>query len=194
MLPSLSDLALQEESIDARLAQSHRDRPTQTVLSSVEKTIRIKSKAEFVESMTDALFSEPTKKWATDQENYHIRMDLDLLSPRADPDVATLVIFSVDANMLITDLVWKTINCTEVTPYIRADGCEDGGSTNKIFYKNALSLKQFILHDDLPISERLEVLGIAYDIFVGDEKTPGLSNIQTFSGIPFFHMKPFSQT
>ena len=93
--------------------------------------------------------------------------------------------------MLVTDKAWSSVECTEATEYLRADSCQDGGSTNKLFYKNALSLKQFIL-DDLPQKEKEMVFQKAYQLFVGEEKKPGLSNIQTFSGIPFFHLKPFT--
>jgi hypothetical protein len=125
------------------------------------------------------------------QKDSHVRMDLDLLSKRDDENSATLHVFSVDASMLVKDLTWDSVQCNQPSAYLKADACKDGGSENKLFYKNALSLKQFILHD-LPLEEKRAVVEAAYTLFVGSDKTPGLSNIQTFSGIPFFHMKPFS--
>ena len=78
---------------------------------------------------------------------------------------------------------------------IAVDNCDDGGSKNKLFYKTALSLKQFVL-DEPPIDERLLVLKYAYKLFIekcpNGDCGPGFCNIQTFSGIPFFHMKPYS--
>jgi hypothetical protein len=131
------------------------------------------------------------KEWVVAQKEFHVRMDLDLLSKRADENTAELHVFSVDALMLVKDSTWESVQCNELSAYLKADGCKDGGSENKLFYKNALSLKQFILHD-LPLEEKMAVLEAAYTLFIGSDKTPGLSNIQTFSGIPFFHMKPFN--
>jgi len=187
MYPNLSTLP-----IGRPAARSSRARPVQTVLESVYYDIDITSEEAFVESMLSVLTSEEVKKWAIAQGNFHIRMDLDLLSPRSHPNSARLHLFSVDAQMLVNDATWDSVACKQlVAPFLKADGCEDGGSENKLFYKNALSLKQFILHE-LPFEEKQLVWKVAYDLFIGEEKTPGLSNIQTFSGIPFFHMKPFS--
>ena len=172
-------------------AQATRTRPVQTVVASVNYPIDLTSAKTFVASMLDALTSNEVKLWVIAQKQLHVRMDLDLLSNREDKNSATLHLFSVDALMLVKDLSWDTIECKEVSVFLKVDECKDGGSANKLFYKNALSLKQFILHD-LPLEEKQAVLDAAYTLFVGADKTPGLSNIQTFSGIPFFHIKPFS--
>ena len=175
----------------SRLSKSTRPRPVQVVLDKIEFRIDITSSTTFTADMLEALNSKKAKEWTAMQGDYHVRMDLDLLSKRENSSIATLVVFSVDASMLVQDKTWSTVECHVVNDFIRADNCKDGGSENKLFYKNALSLKQFILHD-LPQEEKSQVFEIAYQLFVGDEKVPGLSNIQTFSGIPFFHMKPFS--
>lgn len=173
--------------------QSSRPRPVQTVLESRYYKIDISSAQAFVTSMLDVFTKDELKEWLRAQGENHVRMDLDLLSKRDEENSATLHIFSVDAVMLVKDSTWDMVQCLEVAKYLKADKCKDGGSENKLFYKKALSLKQFIMHD-LPLEERQVVLEAAYQLFVGAEKTPGLSNIQTFSGIPFFHMKPFSLT
>ena len=97
--------------------------------------------------------------------------------------------------MVVKDQTWDSVKCTEVAPFLKADNCQDGGSKNKLFYKTVLSLKQFVL-DEPPIDERLLVLKYAYKLFIekcaDGDCGPGFCNIQTFSGIPFFHMKPYS--
>ena len=173
-----------------KMSQSTRLRPEQKVVAEQTVTVNVSSKEAFVESMIGAL--ESVKEWVKEQGDYHVRMDLDLLSERVTTE-AKLVVFSVDASMLIRDSDWESVKCEVVTPYLRADRCMDGGSENKLFYKHALSLKQFVLHD-LPPEEKRLLMQHAYDLFVGENKTPGLSNIQTFSGVPFFHLKPFSST
>jgi len=178
-------------SIGPPAAQSTRPRPVQTVLESVYFSVDLASQEAFVASMLDALTSDSAKEWVNAQKDFHVRMDLDLLTKRDDENFATLHVFSVDASMLVKDLTWDKVECNQLSSYLKADACKDGGSENKLFYKNALSLKQFILHN-LPLEEEKNVLAAAFTLFVGADKTPGLSNIQTFSGIPFFHMKPFS--
>jgi hypothetical protein len=161
------------------------------VLSHFDREIDISSTDAFVESIFGALTSDALKEWVKKQGDFHLRMDMDLITERTDKNKATLRVFSVNAMMLIKDSVWDSVDCKSVTDYLKAGGCNDGGSENKLFYKNTLSLKQFIMHD-LPPEEKAAVFREAYELFIGDEKNVGFSNIQTFSGIPFFHMKPFS--
>ena len=79
MLPSLAQL----KELDApRLSQSTRKRPVQTVLDRVLFYIDVTSSATFTADMLKALNSNEAKKWTVDQGDYHIRMDLDLISPR----------------------------------------------------------------------------------------------------------------
>ena len=186
MYPNLSPLP-----IDAPASRSTRPRPVQTVLQSVYYNIDVTSVKSFVDSMLGVLTSDEVKKWMIEQGSFHVRMDLDLLSQRTNRNSAKLHLFSVDAQMLVNDVTWDSVACKQMRAFLKADACQDGGSENKLFYKHALSLKQFVLHE-LPLEEKQAVLETAYALFIGEEKEPGLSNIQTFSGIPFFHMKPFS--
>jgi hypothetical protein len=187
-LPDLSNLPTGPSA-----AQSSRLRPVQTVLESVYSPIDLTSEKSFVESMLSVLTSCTVRQWVAAQKEFHVRMDLDLLSKRDDDNSATLHLFSVATVMTVKDLDWTTIKCTALSEYLKSDECRDGGSENKLFYRNAESLKQFVL-SNLPLEERRAVLVAAFKLFVGSDKTPGFANIQTFSGIPFFHMKPFSLT
>ena len=177
-------------------SQSRRARPKQTVVSYVTTQVQVNTKDAFVTSMTNAMTDDLVVAFVKAQGSMHVRMDLDLLSRnRDDRSAAVLKIFSVDAQMLVSDLLWSAVDCVVVRDdYLKADGCRDGGSTNKLFYRFALSLKQFVAGGFVPIEHVREVFEAAYDLFVGNEKElgPGFSNIQTFSGIPFFHLKPFS--
>ena len=138
---------------------------------------------------------ESSKPFMYEQGTKHVRMDLDMGTCDTERKTATLVIFSVDAEMVVKDHTWESVQCTEIAPFLKADNCKDGGSENKLFYKRVMSLKQLVL-DEPPVQERLMVLSYAYKLFI--EKCPngncgpGFCNIQTFSGIPFFHMKPYS--
>jgi hypothetical protein len=167
---------------------STQKRPDHPEKSVFETLVDVSSEDAFVESLFMTLNSVALKEWVRGQGDYHVRMDLDLLSPRDGSP--TLKVFSVDASMLIHDKAWESVRCAVINTYLRADRCTDG-SENKLFYKHALSLKQFILHD-LPDEERKEVLRHAHRLFVAREPATGFSNIQTFSGIPFFHLKPFA--
>ena len=182
-----------QQPAQSRAAQSTRPRPVATVVAHEEYTIDVSSEVNFVYDMLKAL--ESSKQFMRDQGTRHVRMDLDM--GQCDPvrETATLVIFSVDAEMVVKDQTWDSVKCTVITPFLKADNCDDGGSKNKLFYKTALSLKQFVL-DEPPIDERLLVLKYAYKLFIekcpNGDCGPGFCNIQTFSGIPFFHMKPYS--
>lgn len=137
---------------------------------------------------------DSSKQFMREQGTKHVRMDLDMDQHDKERGTATLVIFSVDAEMVVKDHTWESVQCTEITSFLKADNCRDGGSQNKLFYKRVMSLKQLVL-DEPPVQERLMVFSYAYKLFI--EKCadgtcgPGFCNIQTFSGIPFFHMKPY---
>ena len=176
-----------------RAAQSTRPRPVVAIVAKREYTIDTSSEVSFVYDMMKAL--ESSKQFMNDQGTKHVRMDLDMGTCDPVSEKATLVIFSVDAEMVVKDHTWEMVKCTEVAPFLKADNCKDGGSENKLFYKTVLSLKQFVL-DEPPVEERLMVLKYAYKLFI--EKCangscgPGFCNIPTFSGIPFFPMKPYA--
>lgn len=176
-----------------RAAQSTRPRPVVAIAAIQEHTIDISSEVNFVYDMMKAL--ESSKSFMHEQGTKHVRMDLDMGTCDPVREKATLVIFSVDAEMVVKDHTWESVQCTEITPFLKADNCKDGGSENKLFYKTVMSLKQLVL-DEPPVEERLTVFKYAYKLFI--EKCangncgPGFCNIQTFSGIPFFHMKPYS--
>ena len=175
-----------------RAAQSTRPRPVVAIVAIQEHTIDISSEVSFVYDMMKAL--ESSKPFMLEQGTRHVRMDLDMDQRDREGETATLVIFSVDAEMVVKDHTWESVECTEIAPFLKADNCQDGGSENKLFYKTVLSLKQFVL-DEPPVQERLLVLRYAYQLFIAKCANgscgPGFCNIQTFSGIPFFHMKPY---
>ena len=86
------------------------------------------------------------------------------------------------------------MKCTVITPFLKADNCDDGGSKNKLFYKTALSLKQFVL-DEPPIDERLLVLKYAYKRSSKSVPTAAAdlaSATSKRSAASRFHMKPYS--
>ena len=179
----------------ALISISTKQRPVQEVIEDISFSVNISSKKDFVKSMLDVFTKPELLKWIENQGFWHVRMDMNLISPRLDNNFAQLLFFSVNAKMAVMDIAWNSVKCHSVTKYIKADSCSDGGSPNKLFYKYSHSLKQFILDSDVPIQHKSEIFHLMYDLFIGENRDgPGFANIQTFSGIPFFHVKPFSMT